>query len=213
MSTENPDVEPTSDIDPPPAASPSDVDTAPPERTDIYFRIRRFAPLLVVLFCAGILLVMAVLRPFPDPGADPDLRDPLVGAGADPTGAYMIIDNNGGSDTLLDVSTPAAETVELQEREGKTDTDPGTLATVSELEIRGYEETRLQPGDDQIRLSGLVRPLNVGDSIELTLRFERAGAVTVQAQVETFDEIAQVLLGSRLRIPDQTTTSAPSSTP
>jgi copper(I)-binding protein len=162
----------------------------------------------VVLFCAGVLLVMAILRPFPDPGADPVLRDAMVGADNDPTGAYMVIDNDGGSDTLLSARTDAAEQVLLQQRQGATDTDPGILVTVGELPIRGYEDTRLQPGGDQILLSGLVRPLAVGDTVELTLDFERAGTVTVDAQVEAYDEIARVLLGPRVVNPNQSTTTA-----
>jgi copper(I)-binding protein len=200
MSTETPGVEP----------AVTDLPADPP-RTDIYVRIRRWAPLLVVVFCAGILLVMAVLRPFPDPGADPVLRDAMVGADNDPTGAYMVIDNDGGSDTLLGATTDAAERVELQQRQGVTETDPaGRLVTVDELPIRGYEATDLQPGGDQILLNGLVRPLAVGDTVEITLDFERAGTVTVDARVETYDEIARVLLGPRLVIPDPST---PSSTP
>jgi hypothetical protein len=205
MSTESPQVDP--DVDP--AAAPS----APTERTDIYARIRRKAPLLVVLFCAGLLVVMAVLRPFPDPGSEPELRDALVGAGSDPAGAYVVIDNAGGSDTLLGASSPAAARVELQEREGATDTDPGELVLVEELSIRGYDETRLQPGGSQILLSGLVRPLAAGDAVELTLDFERAGPVTVEARVATYEEIAEVLLPPRLIIPDQASSSTtPSST-
>jgi copper(I)-binding protein len=163
-----------------------------------------------VLFCAGILFVMAVIRPFPDPGADPVLGDAMVGAGSDPAGAYVLIDNEGGSDTLLGASSPAAEAVELQQRQGVTDTDPGgVLVTVGELPIRGYEETRLQPGGDQILLSGLVRPLAVGDVVEITLDFERAGAVTSEFRVETYDEIARVLLGPRVVNPNQSTTTSP----
>ncbi|HEY6533292.1 MAG TPA: copper chaperone PCu(A)C [Acidimicrobiales bacterium] len=200
MSTDSPDVAPASDADP-------DTLPATPERTDIYARIRRAAPLLVVLFCAGLLVVMAVLRPFPDPGAEPELRDALVGADADPTGAYVVIDNSGGSDTLLGATSPAAEQVELQQRQGATDTDPGVLVTVEELPIRGYEETRLQPGGDQILLDGLVRPLTAGDRVELTLDFERAGTVTVEAEVQTYEEIARVLLPPRLVIPSSTVPS------
>jgi copper(I)-binding protein len=212
MSTEHPEVDPVAD----PAVDPTAAPSAPPERTDIYARIRRKAPLLVVLFCAGLLVFMAVLRPFPDPGSEPELRDALVGAGSDPAGAYVVIDNAGGSDTLLGASSPAAERVELQEREGVTDTDAGELVVVDEMSIQGYEETRLQPGGSQILLSGLVRPLAAGDSVELTLDFERAGSVTVEARVATYEQIAEVLLPPRLIIPDQassSTTPTPTAAP
>ena len=191
--------------------APAPVD--PPPRTDIYYRIRRAAPVLVVVFCAGLLILMAVLRPFSDADADPEPRDALVGAGVDPTGAYMVIDNTGGKDTLLSASSPAAERVELQQRQGVSDTSAGELVTVEELPVEDYDETRLQPGGDQILLSGLVRPLTVGDTVQLTLDFDRAGTVTVEARVATYDEIAKVLLPPRLVIPDQTTVSSTTPSP
>ena len=175
--------------------------TAPPP--DIYARIRRFAPVLVVLFCAGLLVMVAVVRPFDSPAAAPELRTPLVGAGVDPTGAYVVIHNAGGNDTLIGASTPAAATVELQQRQGKTENEAGQLVVVDQLAIPGFADTRLQPGGDQLLLTDLVRPLTAGDTVELTLRFERAGTVTVDAQVASYLDIAEQLLPPRLVIPGQ----------
>jgi copper(I)-binding protein len=175
----------------------------PPPRTDIYFRIRRFAPILVVLFCAGILVVMAVVRPFTSPPSAPELQSPLVGAGLDPAAAYVVIHNTGGNDTLIGASTPAAGSVELQQREGQTESDPGVLVTVDQIEVPGYEDTRLQPGADQLLLVDLARPLSPGDTVQLTLEFERAGSVTVDAEVASYLDIADRLLPPRLVIPGQ----------
>jgi copper(I)-binding protein len=188
-------------------ADPSSATEAPTARPvpppDIYLRIRRFAPVLVVLFCAGLLVLVAVVRPFDSPPAAPELRSPLVGADVDPTAAYVIIHNSGGNDTLVGASTPAAGTVELQQRQGRTDTDPGVLVTVDQLDVPGFTDTRLQPGSDQILLSDLVRPLAAGDTVSLTLRFERAGSVTVDAEVASYVDIADQLLPPRLKIPGQ----------
>lgn len=194
---------------PPPATEPDttipepvDRPVAPP-RTDIYFRIRRFAPVLVVVFCAGILVLMAVVRPFTSPPSAPELNDPLVGSGSDPAAAYVVIDNTGGNDTLVGASTPAAASVELQQREGQTETDPGVLVTVDQIAVPGYEQTRLQPGADQLLLVDLVRPLSPGDTVAITLEFDRAGSVTVDAEVATYLDIADRLLPPRLIIPGQ----------
>jgi len=185
------------------ADAPGALTPAPAPRTDIYFRIRRFAPALVVLFCAGLLVMVAVVRPFDSPPAAPDLRTPLVGAGVDPTGAYVVIHNAGGNDTLVGASSPAAATVEIQQRQGKTDTEPGVLVVVDQLAIPGFEDTRLQPGGDQLLLTDLVRPLAAGDTVQLTLQFERAGSVTVDAEVASYLDIAVRLLPPRLVIPGQ----------
>jgi copper(I)-binding protein len=193
-----PATDPADATEPAPAARPT-----PPPRTDIYFRIRRFAPVLVVLFCAGILVIMAVVRPFTSPPSAPELKDPLVGAGGDPAAAYVVIANSGGNDTLVGASTPVAGSVEIQQREGATDTDEGVLVTVDQLAVPGYTETRLQPGGDQLLLVGLTRSLAVGDVVPLTLEFERAGTVTVDAEVATYLDIADRLLPPRLVIPGQ----------
>ena len=58
---------------------PATATTAAAPAPDIYARIRRFAPVLVVLFCAGLLVMVAVVRPFDSPPAAPELRTPLVG--------------------------------------------------------------------------------------------------------------------------------------
>jgi copper(I)-binding protein len=184
-----------------PAPAPAAATAGPPP--DIYARIRRFAPALVVLFCAGLLVMVAVVRPFDSPPAAPELRTPLVGADVDPTGAYVVIHNAGGNDTLVGASTPAAATVEIQQRQGQTDTEPGVLVVVDQLAVPGFSDTRLQPGGDQLLLTDLVRPLAAGDTVELTLVFERAGSVTVDAQVESYVDIAERLLPPRLIIPGQ----------
>jgi copper(I)-binding protein len=196
MTTEPPDTEPTPEPTP-------EIGTGTAQPPDVYARIRRFAPVLVVLFCAGLMFVVAVIRPFDSPPAAPELRTPLVGADADPTAAYVVIHNAGGNDTLLGASTPAAATVEIQQRQGATDTDPGVLVTVDQLPIPGFTDTRLQPGSDQLLLTDLVRPLAAGDTVELTLQFERAGSLTVDAEVATYLDIADRLLPPRLKIPGQ----------
>ncbi len=193
-------VAPDADTEPVTASGPA---PEPAPRTDIYYRIRRAAPILVVLFCAGLLLLVAVVRPFGSPPAAIELRTPFVGADADPTAAYVVIHNSGGNDTLVGASTPAATSVEIQQREGVTETDPGTLVTVDELEVPGFTDTRLQPGGDQLLLVGLTRPLAEGDTVELTLEFDRGGTQTVQAEVDTYLDIADQLLPPRLRIPGQ----------
>jgi len=186
-----------------PADRPDSVQPPTAATPDIYARVRRFAPVLVVLFCAGLLVVVALVRPFDSPPAAIELRTPFVGADADPTAAYVVIHNAGGGDTLIGASTPAAATVEIQQRQGTTETDPGVLVTVDRLTVAGYSDTRLQPGGSQLLLTGLTRPLAPGDTVELTLQFEGAGTMTVEAEVASYLDIADRLLPPRLKIPGQ----------
>lgn len=179
---------------------------------DIYARIMRFAPLYVVVFCIGVLVLMAFIRPFESPKPSIELRDALVGADFNPTGAYMVIHNSGGSDTLISASTPAAASVQLQQivpvqtttslgADGVTANIGGTLTDVTQLAVPGFDDLRLQPGSSQLLLKDLKAPLTPGQTITLTLQFERAGTITVEAAVATYDDIADRLLPPRLKIP------------
>lgn len=180
--------------------TPEAPDPSPP-RTDIYARIRRFAPVLIVVFCAGLLITVGVVRPFSTPPVDIELRSPLVASEGDPTAAYVIVHNAGGSDTLLSASTPAAASVVLQQWQ-TSDTDPtGRLVTVDSLEVPGFDDLRMQPGGDQLLLTGLRAPLVVGQTIPMTLTFERSGERTVEAEAQPYDVIGDRLLPARLKLP------------
>lgn len=175
---------------------------------DVWGRIMRFAPIYVVLFCIALLVIVGIVRPFESPAPSLVVRDALVGADYDPTGAYMIIHNAGGADTLLSATTPAASAVQLQtvSTPGTTtslgDDAPvgGVLMDVDHLDVPGFGDLRLQPGSDQLLLKGLVAPLSAGQTISITLLFDKAGAITVQATVAIYDDIADRLLPPRLKL-------------
>jgi copper(I)-binding protein len=177
---------------------------SPAPRTDIYARIRRAAPVLVVLFCAGMLVFVAIIHPFTKPPVAIEVRTPLVASEGDPTAAYVWLHNGGGSDVLLSASTPAAATVVLQQwqtsQPGDGTQTVGHLVTVDHLDVPGFGDLRMQPGGDQLLLSGLVEPLRVGQTIPITLVFERSGTQTVQAEAQTYDTIADRLLPPRLKV-------------
>ncbi|WP_366556275.1 copper chaperone PCu(A)C [Aquibaculum sediminis] len=64
--------------------------------------------------------------------------------------------------------------------------DAGVLhtRTVTSLEIAPGQSLTLQPGGVQIQLIGLQSTHFPGDHFDLTLRFENAGAITVEVEVE-----------------------------
>ena len=175
----------------------------PQPRTDIYASIRRLAPVLIVLFCIGILVFAAVVHPFEKPPVALELRTALVASEGDPTAAYVVIHNGGGSDVLLSASTPAATSVALQEWQTSVPTDGtepvGHLVTVPQLEVPGFGDLDMQPGGDQLLLSGLTAPLTVGATIPITLEFQRSGTRTVQAEAQPYDVIGDRLLPPRLK--------------
>jgi copper(I)-binding protein len=100
-----------------------------------------------------------------------------------PGGAYLVIRNpTAQADALIGASSPAAASVEVHE----TTRDSGGMMgmhAIPRLEIPAGGTVALEPGGFHLMLMGLAKPLAVGDTIDLTLRFERAGPITVQAAV------------------------------
>jgi hypothetical protein len=107
------------------------------------------------------------------------VRQPV---GERPAAAYMTIVNDGAqADALLGAATEVAESAELHETvmEGTV----MKMRPVSRLEIPAGERVALEPGGLHIMLKGITQELKPGDTITLTLRFQRAGQITVQAEV------------------------------
>ena len=168
----------------------------------IYTRIRRLAPLFVVVFCIGVLVLVAFVSPFEKPAPVLTFDKVLVGADNSPTGAYMVIHNAGGPDTLKSASTPIATSIVLQHGTADATTQSTQLTDVDHLDVPGFGDLRLQPGSDQLLLKGLSGPLTAGTKVALTLQFERAGTIEVEAEVQTYDVIADRLLPPRLKLPN-----------
>lgn len=120
------------------------------------------------------------------PAGGPSVADAWVRASigtADPVAAYLVITNSTGhDDALLGASSPAAASVEVHE----TSTDEGGMTgmvPLGRLDVPAGSTVRLAPGGMHLMLMGLIRPLRVGDSVELDLMFEHAGRLVVQAEV------------------------------
>ena len=189
------------------AETPRITESASTPKPDIYSRIIRFAPAFVVLFCVLVLVTVAIVRPFESPEPALSTNTQLVGAANDPTGVYFVIHNAGGSDTLIGASSPVARSAVLQIIDPTTTTTLAdaaprtqTYITVDRIDVPGFDDLRFVPGGDQVLLSGLTAPLTVGQTIPVTLRFERAGDVTMQAEVQPYPVIADRLLPPRLKL-------------
>jgi periplasmic copper chaperone A len=100
-----------------------------------------------------------------------------------PSAAYLTLRNTGERpDRLLGVATPAAAQAEVHAmvHEGGT----MRMRPAGPVEIPSGGEAALEPGGGlHIMLVDLRRPLREGERVPLTLTFEAAGAVTVEAPI------------------------------
>ena len=103
--------------------------------------------------------------------------------GAKVAAGYMEIRNNGRQpDRLLSVSTAAAQRVELHvtQRDGEV----LRMRQVKSFEIPARERFTLGPGGAHLMLVDVVQPLKKGDRFSMKLRFERAGELEIQVEVQ-----------------------------
>lgn len=100
-----------------------------------------------------------------------------------PMPVYLAIRNTGAvPDTLLGATSPATATVLLH--------GSGAMDAADALDVPAGGERVLAPGGTHLMLEPPVaREFARGDSVEVTLRFARAGSVTVWAPVVGYDDL------------------------
>ncbi len=96
---------------------------------------------------------------------------------------YLAIENGGAvADRLLSASSPAATGVAIHNM--STDGGVMKMREVDSLPLAPATKVSLQAGSDHhLMLTGLKKPLAVGDKIPLLLTFEHAGKVEVSVHV------------------------------
>lgn len=116
-------------------------------------------------------------------GGGPDgiqISEARVGAPTGPNAA-LYFTARGGPDALLSASTDVAADAQIHETAVG---DEGTMSMrqVPRLEVPAGGELVLEPGGFHVMLVG-VDELQVGATIEITLVWEAAGAMTIGAEV------------------------------
>jgi len=96
---------------------------------------------------------------------------------------YMEIRNVGTQpDRLLSATTPVAQRVEMHvtQRDGEV----MKMREVKTFEIPARERYALRPGGAHLMLIDLAQPLKKGDRFAMKLRFERAGELEIEIEVQ-----------------------------
>jgi copper(I)-binding protein len=97
--------------------------------------------------------------------------------------AFMTLSNPGAQpDRLLSAAGDLSASVEIHETTMENDV-MRMRPVEGGIEIPAGGQVELKPGGYHIMLMGLTRDLKPGETVQLTLTFERAGEVEVTAQV------------------------------
>jgi periplasmic copper chaperone A len=101
-------------------------------------------------------------------------------AGATAAPIYMTVAlSRGSADRLIGAASPVADGAEVHRHIGSGDAEVLPSVTVTE-----DSPAVLSPEGDCLVLMGLHAPLREFETFPLTLRFEKAGAITVEVTVE-----------------------------
>lgn len=118
--------------------------------------------------------------------AAPPLTITAAWARATPPGvttaaAYLTVTNDGAVDRLLGASSPAARQVLLHaevEEHGMQH-----MRQLEGVEVPAHGNVELSPGQMHLMLVGIAAPLKPDTTIKVTLRFEKAGEITIDVPV------------------------------
>ncbi|HLW26534.1 MAG TPA: copper chaperone PCu(A)C [Kiloniellales bacterium] len=96
--------------------------------------------------------------------------------------AYFTVENGGSqSDRLISVDSQAAERSELHNH--VMEDDVARMVEVEAIDIPAGGAVALEPGGLHVMLIGLAEPLQPGDKVPLTLHFEQAESLDIEAEV------------------------------
>jgi copper(I)-binding protein len=97
--------------------------------------------------------------------------------------AYLTVTNSGPADRLISISTPAFRSAMLN----RYDTDPNggqtMVATSSGAVVPAHGRLVLMPGSYHVMLRKPLHPVRQGTTARLTLRFAKAGVVSLLVPV------------------------------
>jgi len=102
--------------------------------------------------------------------------------GTDVGAAYVTIENQTDTgDRLLGITSPVAAKIEIHE----TVEEDGVarMRPIEDACLTAGSALAMRPGGTHLMLTGLKAPLKEGDVLTLTLTFETAGPLTVEAPI------------------------------
>jgi len=111
----------------------------------------------------------------------PAMPDAKPGAESNAGGYVTILNRGTAPDVLVGASADVAARVELHETRNMS--GMMMMEPVAKVEVAPGARVELKPGSYHLMLIGLKRALTPGQTVTLTLEFERAGRVTARAEV------------------------------
>jgi len=101
-----------------------------------------------------------------------------------PAAGYMVVNNRGAqADAIVSASSPRAERVELHTH--LMENGVMKMRPVKKVEVPAEGSTEFKSGGLHLMIFGTKDPLKDGDTLPMTVVFEKAGPVELEFRVET----------------------------
>ena len=137
-----------------------------------------------------IIILFALISCSQSSGGGIEIKDAWIREappGATVAALYLEINNNGGEDQILSVSTPVSEIAEIHNTQVAPD-GTGKMVKLENVSIQPGEQIKFSPGGKHIMLINLKNPLKAGDVYIVNLDFKNSGQKSVNAVVKGLDE-------------------------
>jgi copper(I)-binding protein len=96
---------------------------------------------------------------------------------------YVTLINEGKrDDALIGATSPVAASIHIHQ--SRRENGVARMVPLKRLVIPAGGRVVLKPGGHHLMLMGLKQPLEVNDAFSLTLKFEKAGTITMEAFIE-----------------------------
>jgi copper(I)-binding protein len=115
------------------------------------------------------------------------ITGPFARGAIDRGAVFFTVSNDGNeADALVGASSAAAASAELHET--VTEGASTMMRPIERIEVPAGGEAVLEPGGLHVMLIDPVEELAMGDTVQVTLEFETAGTVEIEATVTSYNE-------------------------
>ncbi len=106
----------------------------------------------------------------------------MAGSGTTSAAYFVIVNQGSEADTLIGATSGVASKAELHET--RIVNDVAEMAPVPHVDVPAGGRVEFKPGGYHVMLEGLNQDLKVGETIQLTLQFEKSGAITLEVPIQ-----------------------------
>jgi copper(I)-binding protein len=106
----------------------------------------------------------------------------MSGSGTSSAAYFVIVNQGSEADALVGASSEAANKAEMHET--RIVGDVAEMVPVPRVEVPARGRLEFKPGGYHLMMEGLTQDLKVGETIQLTLQFEKSGAITLNVPIQ-----------------------------